>query len=199
MKIKRLIGLCVFSIATIPAFSQFLPISLEIRGGINRSEPYVKEADIKERFSYRTEAILDLKKGLGFFTRTGVILTEKNVKLSDETPNTYRIKADYLEFPAMLGYKLSIPFIGSINGAGGLYFGYGIGGKTEYKESKVNTFNNYYKKFDTGFSLSAGIEIKHITLNIGYENGFLNVAKKDSGIKKLKNRSVYAVLGFKIL
>lgn len=217
MKLKRLLITMILAIAVLPAFAQLLPISLEIRGGLNRSEPHVNVDNSDHRFSYRAEAILDIKKGLGFFTRTGITLTEKNVKLTTYDDDEYldaKITANYIEVPAMVGYKLGIPFIGSVNVAGGMYFGYGIGGKIKYKSSvdltdednnilapagdtyKENTFGNKYKRFDTGFGVSAGVEIKRITFNLGYEHGLLNVAK---GGGNIKNRSVYATLGVKVL
>lgn len=214
MNYKKLLITFVFILAVLPASAQLLPFSLEVRGGINRSEPSVKHDDnIKEVFSYRADAVLDFKMGLGLFTRTGLTLTEKNGKskyndgIDDESS---KIKAQYLEIPAMVGYKLGIPMVGSVNVAGGMYFGYGIGGKSEYSfeeysngilidsgKDKVNTFGNVYKRFDTGLAVSAGIEFSRITFNVGYEHGLLNVAKNDDA--NIKNRSVYASLGFRIL
>lgn len=214
MNYKKLLITFVFILAVLPASAQLLPFSLEVRGGLNRSEPSVKHGDnIKEVFSYRADAVLDFKMGLGLFTRTGLTLTEKNAKSSyrDEYESeSEKIKAQYLQIPAMVGYKLGIPMVGSVNVAGGMYFGYGIGGKSNYSNKeydqngdiidsdsgKINTFGNVYKRFDTGLAVSAGVEFSRITFNVGYEHGLLNVAKNDGNIK---NRSVYASLGFRIL
>lgn len=194
MNCKKLLIAVLFLFITVPSFAQLLPFSLEVRGGINRSEASIKHIDTKNRISYRADAVLDFKMGLGVFTRTGLTLTEKNTKI-DIPATEAKITARYLEVPAMLGYKLSIPMVGSVNAAGGMYFGYGVGGKTKVDGEKENTFSDVYKKFDTGLAVSAGVEIRRTTLNVGYEHGLLNVGKHGMDVK---NRSVYATLGFRI-
>lgn len=176
-------------------FSSIIQLSIKVRGVLNRSKPSVKDAEsIKDVYGYRADAVLDLKMGLGFFTRTGLTLTKKNMKREYRDESIYKnlkIKAPYLQAPAMVSYKLGIPMFGSINVAGGMYFGYGIGGKAKDKrgfvnympggdtfdeeEYKTNTFENVYRRFDTGIAISEGIEVKRVTFNLGYERGLLNV------------------------
>lgn len=231
MNCNKLLITLLLILAVLPSSAQLLPFSLEVRGGLNRSKPSIKDAQsIKALYSYRADAVLDFKMGLGFFTRTGLTLTEKNMKREyrDESIciNT-KINAQYLQVPVMVGYKLGIPMLGSINVAGGMYFSYGIGGKAKDKrgfvnytpggdtlderEYKTNTFANAYRRFDTGIAISAGIEVKRITFNLGYEHGLLDVyndnenvnynknIKEIKKIKDIKNRSIYATIGFRIL
>ncbi len=216
MNCKKLFIALVLILGMLPASAQLLPFSLEVRGGLNRSKPSVEDGvKLKSAYSYRADAVLDFKMGFGFFTRTGLTLTEKNLKQEYRDEDIYenlKIKAQYLQVPVMVGYKFGIPMLGSINVAGGMYFGYGIGGKAKYKEGyidymtggvieeevdKTNTFENVYRRFDTGVAVSAGVEISRVTFNLGYEHGLVKVIR--GGEVNIKNRSVYASLGFRIL
>lgn len=216
MNCKKLFITLVLILAVLPVSAQIIPLSLEVRGGLNRSKPSVWDGvSFESAYSYRADAVLDFKMGFGFFTRTGLTLTEKNLKKEYRDESIYRnlkIKAQYLQVPAMVGYKLGIPMFGSVNVAGGMYFGYGIGGKAKYTEGyieyrtgaviekevdKTNTFENVYRRFDTGVAISAGVEISRVTLNLGYEHGLVKIIR--GGEENIKNRSVYATIGFRIL
>lgn len=114
MKLKKLFIVLLLILIAIPSSAQLLPFTLEVRGGINRSEPSIKHFDEKSRISYRADAVMDFKMGLGFFTRTGLTVTEKNAKINiDAIPYNMsaKVKAQYLEIPAMVGYKLGIYFL----------------------------------------------------------------------------------------
>src|SRR3712207_7382716 len=65
----------------------------------------------------------------------------------------------------------------------GPYFGYGLGGKAELSDGKVNTFGTPgldWKRFDMGMDMDVSWETRHFAATIGMEAGFFKIQDRKS-------------------
>lgn len=104
-------------------------------------------------------------------------------------------RKDYLQLPVMARFNWKIGNDIRFHVAVGPYFAWGIGGKSNSRVSEFslvdkmysnehssnNPFkgNSYIRRFDWGATLQAGIEVKRVSLNVGYDLGLGKQYKYD--------------------
>lgn len=94
------------------------------------------------------------------------------------------IRKDYLQLPILARFNWKIGEDVKLHIAAGPYFAYGIGGKGKSTISEISekgysvtqeTYNpfkdSYFKRFDWGLALNAGIEVKRFTFDAAYDLG----------------------------
>lgn len=153
--------------------------------------------------------------GHGIYLDAALLFAEKGAKLDMGVLGDVSVKAYYLELPVSIGYKYIINEKFSIFCKGGLWFEYGLTGKTSassvfddlvnnvYEDNTNDSEDNYstdpfkydIKRFDCGWAISAGAELnKKIQGTIGLEYGLTNV-NKEEGLS-LKNRNLYLSIAY---
>lgn len=114
------------------------------------------------------------------------------------------VNSIYLQLPINVGYKYRLKQNMSIVILGGPYLAYGVGGKlTDEKvyadgvriKEKDDVFGDRaWKRFDSGFSVTLGVELKKISLNMGYDFGMINIDRSFD----VYNRSLFLNVGYRI-
>lgn len=108
----------------------------------------------------------------------------------------------YLILPTYLLYNHELQNSGLVFGGLGPYIGYGLWGKTIYKDPATGnqsypTFdkNNGYRRFDAGLGLLAGYQIPDsFRFSIGYDIGLVN--NEHSKFTKVYNRALRFSVGY---
>lgn len=108
----------------------------------------------------------------------------------------------YLILPTYLLYNHELQNSGLVFGGLGPYFGYGLWGKTIYKDPTTGNQsypafdkNNGYRRFDAGLGLLAGYQIpESFRLSIGYDIGLVN--NEHSKFTKIYNRALRFSVGY---
>lgn len=169
----------ILILVTLPNLAQTLPVSLEVRGGINISDVDM-EFESSSRVNYRFETVVDYNFANNMFIRSGLTFSDKKVQIEDAGIADYnedgyidfyysetKLSARYVQAPIMVGYKLNINNL-KLNAVGGAYFAYGLGGNAKNKTpmvSKVPVFENgqiidYHTTVN--FITSEGKTFKHL-------------------------------------
>lgn len=115
-----------------------------------------------------------------FYSQKGTEYSLKGLNIGSNTPKL-KDKLHYLEIPINLKYKFKLPLIG-FYAAFGPYFSYAVSGHrsiSSYTDDiKELRSNDFYKAFDYGLNLGAGIELlSHLQIGLQYSWGLNDVAK----------------------
>lgn len=192
LKISLLAMTLVFATAT---NAQLLPVSLGLKGGINKSSYTPESYDNKSGYNVGLTLDLNLPAGFGIFT--GLDLMTKGAEINE---TSYKLDAMYLQLPVHLGYRLRLlPGLRAHFGVGP-YVAYGIGGKTKLTDgSEVDTFEKdgtNLEKLDWGVGAHVGVVLLgRIQVRAGYDMGLVDVAPKGFSTEKLKNETFYLSAG----
>lgn len=126
----------------------------------------------------------------GFFPQDMRI---EGIRLSESS-----CRRDYLQLPVLARFNWKIGKDVKLHVAAGPYLAYGISGKKKYTWREISEKgylsnadswspfgkNSSYERFDWGFMLNAGIEVKRFTLNASYDMGLGKEYKYDDiGLK----------------
>lgn len=96
------------------------------------------------------------------------------------------IRRDFLQLPVMAKYKWQINEDYALSAAAGLYVAVGVGGSyhaqfSDYEkgdeEGKTSTierspYDNFYDRFEWGFTSRLSLQVKQVSLNLNYERNF---------------------------
>lgn len=139
--------------------------------------------------------------GSSFFPQD---MTVKGIRMYEKNS-----RKDYLQLPVMARLNLKIGNDVRLHLAAGPYVAWGLGGKSNYKmveiknvhqygitESSQNSFGEYssLRRFDWGAMINAGIEVKRIAFNVGYDMGLGKQYKYDD--ISLKYHTVSFTVGY---
>lgn len=131
-------------------------------------------------------------------------MTIKGVRLYENSS-----RRDYLQLPVMARFNWKIGNDVRLHLAAGPYVALGLGGKSKFKEidrgtgfewnetsSSYNSFGEYssLRRFDWGAMINAGIEVKRIAFNVGYDMGLGKQYKYDD--VSLKYHTVSFTVGY---
>lgn len=171
-------------------------------------------------FNYKVLGNMQVQTGI-FVTKRGLKQHIDRYEVNTASEVAYRgdtilnTAADYLQVPLCVGYEVYLTKHFAVNFNAGLYLAYGFKGKHReegyvetIKDGKVtsiavtlpfeetNTFDRKgWKRFDYGGIAKIGFVYDIYTINLGYEYGLYNVS--DDGRRELKNRNLFASLGFR--
>jgi len=214
MKIS-LISICLIISTSISAQ---LPITFGAKAGINFSEIYDFDDDLKVGFHFGVTVDYELTSdwyimsGLEFTTKGAKgnidgasFLKESGYKGTIVKSKDGKQNPMYLQIPIHAGYKLGIAPGTKLVFRAGPYLAYGIAGKSKGKytildidvmqdvEMDENFFDNGAKRFEFGIGGAVGAEFGKIGVNLGADLALTKIWEGTSA----KNRCAYLSLGYK--
>lgn len=145
------------------------------------------------------------------YLETGIQFTQKGYSLDDE----YSGNASYLEIPVMVNYKFHFGNTFSLYPSAGIYYAFGVGGKTKEESDKYDMFGKMgeFKRSDLGIRVGVTFGIKRFNIGLGYEFGLMNISKgwdddyidyyayeevnDYDGFAKAKNGNLFISIGYK--
>lgn len=185
---------------------------LGIEMGVNYSDssedtsPLKKERPILPKMGmtvdYNLFTYINLQSGI-FYSQKG--LRSKGV--TEPVFASVKLYQQVIQIPvtALYSVKLSNPKFRMGIGAG-MYFSYGIGGKTKANgvafgqeiDKDLKTFDSILKKTDFGLNCKVFSEYDRFIFNLGYEFGLINIGKSNVLGSNLdyKNRIISATLEY---
>ncbi len=126
----------------------------------------------------------------GVYLNAGALFSLEGYKVDFMGIASAKANAAFLDIPIHMGYRYTINDKVAVFGEAGPYVAVGLFGKIsssvdfmgEIEGEKLNTFDSM-KRFDIGAGLKFGVEVlQKYTLSIGYDWGFMNLAKSvDAG------------------
>ena len=194
-----------------------------IKAGLNFSNMLDKNND--ETFSDDYQTLLgfhfgptaEFKIDKTYTFETGLLLSSKGFKAEMEElyegglmEVSAKISLLYLDIP--LNFKAGYDLGGAkIHGLFGPYLGIGLTGKAKYKVSyQGETVNEdidiewgsdpdeaYFRRFDFGFNIGAGVEFNAFQIGLNYSVGIANISPYSEGGYKNKNRVFNISLGYR--
>jgi len=209
MNLRKIIIVFILFFAIKSLSAQTSNFKFGVKGGLNLSTAIVSEGDSKFKQGYHIGGTVDylltskfeLQSGL-FFSKTGSIIHDlgisgyRGINLSMEEYERLRplytntFNTLYLKLPLHVAYRKNLSDNFNIYTGFGLYFGYGIGGKSKKKshyggwydydlekgpiffnEFKWDTFDGNLSRFDFGAGVNAGVEFHKFVLGAGFEYG----------------------------
>jgi len=222
MNLRKFIFVFILFFAIKSLSAQTSNFKFGVKGGLNLSTAIVGDGDSKFKQGYNIGGTVDylftskfeLQSGL-FLSKTGSIindldfhsLTGADLSKLARPYSTHTFNTTYLKLPLHLAFRKNISDNFNFYTGFGVYFGYGIGGKTKHwkeggwrdcdenlepifiKEFKWGTFrygNDWWgrskelSRFDFGAGVNAGIEFHKFVLGTGFEYGLINVINKES-------------------
>jgi hypothetical protein len=140
-----------------------------------------------------------------YYLRTSLGIANKGGVITEDALTTTN-KITYYQLPVNIMRKYNVPTLGKVIAGVGGYFAVGAKGTITYETPNSSTSNNIafgnendLKKYDGGISLITGLELNnHLTFNLGYDFGVLNIASqtlKDTDYKSVYNRAFTITLG----
>ncbi|WP_316802861.1 porin family protein [Pedobacter nototheniae] len=153
--------------------------------------------------SFYIGATLDIPISNSFYFQTGGLFIGKGGK-NEFYGNTEKIKTYYVEVPLNFLFKFPVGKQHVFLGAGP-YFAMAVTGKNKLTNSSGQayntniTFGERFKRADAGLSFISGLECsKHLTLNVGYSIGLLNIRGQGADYIFDRNKVLSAGLGYRI-
>lgn len=139
--------------------------------------------------------------GKGFFPQ--------DMRVDGITLSEGSTRRDYLQLPILGRFNWKVGKDVKLHIAAGPYLAYGISGKTKSKTMEMsekgysttdeswNPFGQHisYRRFDWGFMLNAGLEVKRFTLNVSYDLGLGKEYKSQN--MDLKYQTVSFTVGYR--
>ena len=193
--------------------------SLSVKGGLNMSNYYgndLSDKNLKPGFHIGVGADLEFVPNISL--QTGLFYSTKGAKYNYDAKIGGNLELDvtanYLQLPIHIAYKIDITPGTKLVLHAGPYLAYGIGGKRKItsgweagNEIKIgpknaNAFDKDFgfKPFDVGVGLGVGAEFGIIMLDLGWDMGLNNIARKNEEIitpKNIKNQNAYLSIGYK--
>jgi hypothetical protein len=180
----------------------FAQVRLGLQGGYSSSNFYSpgtdpNEISISHISSYVAGIVAEANLNKTFFVQSGLQWAGKGAVKNRGVFALYgantTIRLNYLQLPLNLGVKFPLSKDVKVFAEGGIYAAVGISGTekgsnvdqiagTSTVERKVNFSNNppapvtttYFKPFDAGYTVSAGIDWKLLQLSANFNKGFSN-------------------------
>ena len=195
--------------------------SLSIKGGLNMSNFYGnKLTDKNMQPGFHIGVGADLEFVTNISLQTALLFTTKGAKYHFDYPVVgdveYNITSNYIQLPIHIAYKMDINKGTKLVFHAGPYVAYGIGGKRKieskysadldsfFGKQEVNTFDKKfgYRPFDVGGGVGVGVELGLITVDLGWDMSFYNIARdikinETKHTQNFKNQSAYLSLGYK--
>lgn len=173
------------------AYSQILPISLELRGGSNIAKMDIEGQETSTRAGLNAGLAAQFSIPLtSFYLESGLMFSAKGTDYNNTT-----IAAHYLQVPVLVGYKIGLLPALRLKLFAGPYFAHGIAGNTTVSGSRTKTFSDTgLKRFDSGITLGGGLEFLMFSFQAGYEYGWTDISQAGP---KVQNRNTFLTFGYK--
>jgi len=152
--------------------------------------------------SFYVGGTVDIPLSKAFFLQTGAMVIGKGGK-NEFFGNKSKIKTFYIEVPVNFLHKFPVGAHKILLGAGP-YFAVAFNGSTKLTNTSGQEYNvdirfgNELKRSDFGLNFVTGIEFdKHLTLNVGYGLGLMNIRVLAADYITDRNNVLSAGLGYK--
>lgn len=193
------------------------PLHFGVKAGINLSDYTndIENNDIKVGYNAGLTATYRLSRS--FYLMSGLEVASKGTRVKDINPLDEVIPTEYardkvtynpvyLQIPIHAGYRLRAATDMVVLFHTGPFVSYGVGGKiTEeitrgdnYTKNRYDAFGKHglLKRWDIGIGLGTGFAFREMSLNFGYDLGFLNAYKGDASIK---NNTAHISVAYRFL
>jgi hypothetical protein len=154
-----------------------------------------------QEYEIMTPTSLEDKPASGFVSHLKSMIGLEFVQKRSKDGDT-KIAMNMLQLPAYVVYYHQLPEAGNIFGGPGLYFAYGIGGKSKStfngSSYEIKTFdkNSGFKPFDFGLSFTAGYKITNsFSFCLAYDYGLANIGRNPGG-EIVRNRGISLNVGY---
>lgn len=152
--------------------------------------------------SFYVGGTVDFPLSKAFYLQTGAMVIGKGGQ-NEFYGNKSKIKTFYVEVPVNVLHKFPIGEHKILLGAGP-YFAVAFDGSTKLTNTSGQEYNvdirfgNDYKRADFGLNFVTGIEFsKHLTLNVGYGLGLMNIRVLAADYITDRNNVLSAGLGYR--
>lgn len=217
-KLKLSLVVALLAIASVVSAQS---ASVIVKGGLNMSNFYGDNLNDKNaKPGYHAGVGLDLEFITNISLQTGLYFTSKGAEYTANIPAgvgevEYSATANYIQLPVHLAYKMDITSSSKLFFHAGPYLAYGVGGKrtieTDYSDNpddilgkqEIDTFDKDYgyKRLDYGVGIGVGLEYGVLFVDLGWDMGLKNIARKIASIEvykpNTKNQSAYLSIGYK--
>ena len=191
MKTKLIIGLALLTVMT--ATAQVRPF---VQAGLGSSQFWLMNAEGTEgRFAYHGGVGVEFPiKETPFGIQAALMVTSKGADAPPSKNDNIEtnISLIYLEMPLDVTYRTAIGGTWVLKLAGGPYFAYGIGGKTEVETPRLHTRYDSFggtssmRRFDAGLNAQILFEYKKLFFGLNWDLGFIPIHEKE---RELDNKT----------
>jgi hypothetical protein len=179
--LKKVLCASLFIMLAVTASAQ---IDFGVKAGFNASGFSGKNIDLDYKAGYSIGLMAQASVPIiGVGVESGLYYSTLGAQKGDLSSSPA-----YLQLPVLLTYKVGLGSLLNIYPSAGLYFGYGIGGKSKVGDIKADFFQDGVSKFDTGLSVGINLQVTKIVVGLGYDYGLKklsddNDAPRNSNIK----------------
>jgi hypothetical protein len=166
--------------------AQSSDVTFGIRAGANYSELYGDPATLNRKGKVGVVAGAFARIGDRLYVEPGAYFASYGSKF-DFNAQRYDVKFTTLQVPVLIGYKFINTKDFDFHGA--------VGPEADFNLKKPNSIQELdYKSFTAAGRVNAGVDIQHLTIDMGYNYGF------DKANKKLDQKvGMYSLtIGFKL-
>lgn len=162
-----------------------------------------KDNDTKMTPGFNIGGIGEMALSDMFSIQAGLLLDMKGVKFKDDDYTT-TTNLFYIDIPILAKARYELSDL-NIYGVLGPYFGFGLSGKTKYKDDDDSESESIkwgsgddddLKRFDVGMTIGAGVEISAFQFGLSYNLGFANIAANGDSDNQAKNRGLRITAGY---
>lgn len=161
------------------------------------------EPDYKSTIGFRLGIIGDLGLSEKFYIQPGLYFTSLGAK-QEFYDKDATVNLNYFQLPVLASYRILLKNDMKIHLNAGPYIAYGISGKQKFAGEKINAFGTDddeggLRRFDTGLSFGAGIEIHKTYFGLGYDLGLANILDDEvweTSEVKTRNRNFFITVGY---
>ena len=191
---KNKIYIILISISLLPTTltaQNFSKWTVGVELGMNYSDSSEDTAPLKKERPVlpRIGVTLDYNFFNNLYIQSGIAYSMKGLKSSGETEHlkaSVKLHQQVIQIPVLLNYKFSHNKF-KIGPGAGMYYAYGIGGKTKAVgqvngkdiDIEKNTFGNILAHQDFGLKFKLYFQFEQYMLNLAYEHGLLNIGKSN--------------------
>ncbi len=146
----------------------------------------VAEKSLKIGYNLGVAAEFEIMSFL--YVGTALTFFQKGDRIKDDF-GTNKTRIGYVDIPLMVGYKMPIGNV-SVSGTIGPYTSIAVAGRWVYHPDdgdEDHTYSSpmefgemsYYKRFDTGLTIGAGVDYKNYQIKANYSRGFVDISRSD--------------------
>ena len=172
-------------------------VIIGIRGGMNIAglssefvKSYGKDHSFKNAVGFNVGVNVDIPIVQSFYVQTGAYFTSKNAKIEETVYDDgvhfvkdIKLNPMYVEIPLLASYRYNFNEKAQLQVNLGPYFAYGVTGKANDGEERINLFSKtknisdekFLKPFDAGICIGLGFTLNHFFVGVKYEKGFTNI------------------------
>lgn len=193
----RVLSFAIALMVIVPAAAkaQMSPVSAGIKGGIN-SATLSSDADLNDDLSQLIGGVGGVFVGRDINKNVGLQLEALySMRGAKAEGGDAKIKLNYIDVPVLARF-------GATSASGikafaftGAQASFNVKAEAEFL-GETQDLEDDTEKFDLGWTVGAGVEVKRVTLDARYTMGLMNIAKDET--EKTKNRTFTVMVGVRL-